>query len=374
MINLKTEENCCGCSACSAVCPTSAIVMKPDELGFLYPTIDPALCVECGRCENVCEFSKNNIESLKDVHPTAYAARHVNIQEVNTSRSGACFVALSDYILDEGGVVYGVGFKENFVVTHKRAINKLQRQEFKGSKYVQSDMRDILPYLKEDIISGKYVCFSGTPCQVAAVRSLVPSKYHHKLFLIDIVCHGVASPEVWQSYLAYIERRYRGKIESLNFRDKIRFGWKDHRETFVVNGKSRSLKKVFYQDIYLRPSCSSCPFTNLNRPSDITIADFWGIENVAPEYNHDGKGCNLLIVNTRKGHDWLENVAKNLDIKEVDIRDSLQYNLQYSTKRHPQSSNFVRDYNNQGFEYAMKHYCGWGIKNYVIAKMRRILK
>ena len=150
--------------------------------------------------------------------------------------------------------------------------------------------------------------------------------------------------------------------------------WKDHRETFVVNGKSRSLKKVFYQDIYLRPSCSSCPFTNLNRPSDITIADFWGIENVAPEYNHDGKGCNLLIVNTRKGHDWLENVAKNLDIKEVDIRDSLQYNLQYSTKRHPQSSNFVMDYNNQGFEYAMKHYCGWGIKNYVIAKMRRILK
>ena len=375
MVNVRSKENCCGCSICSIVCPTSAIVMKPDEMGFLYPKIDTASCVNCGLCEKVCAFNKKENEISVDYSLLkAYAARNIDIHEVNTSRSGACFVALSDYILDKGGSVYGVGFKEHFVVAHKRAIDKAQRQEFKGSKYAQSNMHDIIPSVMADLMNGMYVCFSGTPCQTSAIRSCVPKKYHEKLYLIDLVCHGVASPKVWQSYISYIEKKYRGKVESLNFRDKVRFGWKDHRETFVVRGKIRSLKKTFYQDIYFRPSCSNCSFTNLNRPSDITIADFWGIENVAPEYNKDDKGCNLLIVNTEKGNNWLKSVLNQLDIKEVRIQDSLQYNLQYPTKRNPLSADFTRDYNALGFEYAMRHYCGWGTKNYLISIVRKICK
>ena len=373
MADLKSGDNCCGCSACYAACPVSAISMQPDGMGFLYPVIDPALCVECGMCEKVCSFSRSESTGQVDKLPKAYAARHIDMQEVNTSRSGACFVALSDHILAQGGIVYGAGFKDRFVVTHKRAADKEQRQEFKGSKYVQSDMRDALVSLKEDLISGKHVCFSGTPCQIAAVRSLIPAKYHERLYLIDIVCHGVASPDVWQSYMTYIEKKYRGRIESLNFRDKIRFGWKDHRETFVVRGKPRSPKKTFYQDIYLRPSCSNCCYTNLNRPSDITIADFWGIEKVAPEYNQDDKGCNLLIVNTSKGQNWLGDVVSKLDVKEVRIEDSLQYNLQFPTERHPQSSAFASDYQRFGFSYAMKKYCGWGTWNRTKRFLNRVI-
>lgn len=165
MINIVEKKDCCGCSACASICTHNAITMIPDKLGFLYPRVNIEKCTNCGLCEKVCAFNENYDKSYNFTTPEVIGARHKNISEVNSSRSGAAFIAFSDYILEKGGVVYGAGFNKDFVVVHKRAQTKEERNEFKGSKYVQSDLSNIFLQVKQDLISGKKVLFSGTPCQ-----------------------------------------------------------------------------------------------------------------------------------------------------------------------------------------------------------------
>lgn len=345
--------------------------MNPDSLGFLYPSVDEHRCIQCGRCVKVCPFANPSI--ISSPIPRTYASRHVDINEVQTSRSGATFIALSDKILKRGGVVYGAGYGSQFSVKHKRVTSVTELRELKGSKYAQSDLRGILECVLDDLKNNMIVGFSGTPCQIASVRSFIPQRYHSKLYLIDIVCHGVASPSIWTEYLKYMEKRFRGSIEKVNFRDKRLFGWEEHRESFVVNGKSKTCSYRYYQSIYFRPSCSNCKYANLQRSSDITLADFWGIENVAPEFNEDNLGCNLLLVNTDKGAKWLDCASADLMLKQVDIEKSLQYNLQYPTPQHCMYDRFKSDYESNGFMYVMKKYCGWGLKNRIVFFVKKVL-
>lgn len=240
MIKINNPADCCGCSACASICASSAITMVPDKMGFLYPQVDVQKCVACGLCEKVCSFNanydvKDNLET-----PIAYGARHKNMHEVETSRSGAVFIAISDYILEHGGVVYGAGYADHFRVVHKRAENKEERNEFKGSKYVQSDMNTVFRQVKADLHDGLTVLFSGTPCQTSGLNSFVGRKLRKNLFLLDIVCHGVPSPYIWRDYLAYLERKQGSSICWVNFRDKQEFGWTAHQETFrFKNGGAR---------------------------------------------------------------------------------------------------------------------------------------
>lgn len=232
MITIKNPADCCGCTACASICAHDAIIMKPDALGFLYPEVDKEKCTDCGLCEKVCAFHDNYDKTLNLPKPDAYAARHKDMHEVETSRSGAAFIAISDYIIEQGGVVYGAGYADHFRVVHKRATTKEERDEFKGSKYVQSDLTEIFRQVKKDLKSGKTVLFSGTPCQTAGLHSYVGKKLRENLVLVDIVCHGVPSPYVWRDYLAYLEKKHGAEICYVNFRDKEMFGWKAHKETF----------------------------------------------------------------------------------------------------------------------------------------------
>lgn len=233
MINIKDPKDCCGCTACASVCAHNAITMEPDALGFLYPKVNHDQCVECGLCEKVCQFNDNYDRSLNLSEPVAYAARHKDIGEVMKSRSGAAFVAISDYILEQGGVVYGAGFKDHFRVAHKRATTKEERDEFRGSKYVQSDLTGVFKSVKEDLKNGRTVLFSGTPCQTAGLNAFVGKRLRENLYLVDIVCHGVPSPNLWRDYLAYLETKQGDEIVQVNFRDKEKFGWKAHNESFM---------------------------------------------------------------------------------------------------------------------------------------------
>lgn len=232
MINIKNPADCCGCTACASICAHNAITMKPDVMGFLYPKVDKNKCTDCGLCEKVCAFHENYDKSLNLPLPVAYAARHKDMKEVETSRSGATFIAISDYIIENGGIVYGAGYTDHFRVIHKRAVTKEERNEFKGSKYVQSDLNGVFRQVKEDLRNGKIVLFSGTPCQTAGLHSFVGNKLRENLFLVDIICHGVPSPFIWRDYLIYLENKYGSKICYVNFRDKGMFGWKAHKETF----------------------------------------------------------------------------------------------------------------------------------------------
>ncbi len=380
MIDIKNPADCCGCTACASICMHQAITMKPDALGFLYPEVDKDKCTDCGLCERVCAFHDNYDKSLNLPQPDAYAARHKDVHEVETSRSGAAFIAISDYIIEQGGVIYGAGYTDHFRVVHKRAITKEERNEFKGSKYVQSDLSGIFRQVKEDLKNGKIVLFSGTPCQTAGLHSYVGKKLRGNLFLVDIVCHGVPAPYIWKDYLTYNEKKYNKIITSVDFRDKSQIGWSKHVESLTFNQEkiySNSYTYIFYKHIMFRHSCGACKYTNLQRPSDITIADFWGWEKTDTTINVDNKGVSLIFSNTEKGQKILDSVKDRMTIIPVELENCMQPNLINPSEIHPKRMAFEKDYMEKGFVYVMKKYgdIGWQYKiKRFLGRCKRLIK
>lgn len=380
MINIANRENCCGCSACESVCPHDAIAMNPDALGFKYPIVDKDKCVNCGLCDKVCSFNDTYDTSSNYAYPLLFGARHKDIKEIETSRSGAAFIALSDHILELGGIVYGVGYEGHFHVVHKRAISKEERNEFKGSKYVQSDLKDTFRQVKQDLKDGLLVMFSGTPCQIAGLKSFVGNKLSKHLFLIDIICHGVPSPNIWKDYLHFIEMQYGGEASHVDFRDKKTFGWHSHKELFVIQGKRINtdwFKKTFYKHIMLRPSCSNCHFCNTRRPGDITLADFWGWEKTDPSINADDKGISLLFINTDKGKKLFDDVEYMLAIVPARIENCIQHNMVCPSVFHYRWQKFEKDYAKKKFSYVYTHIDDYDkppFAQMAVSKLKRVVK
>ena len=313
-------------------CPHQAIRMQPDRLGFLYPRIDRTLCTHCGVCEAVCPFTCQVHSEIGRPLPTAYAVRHQDLRQVAASQSGAAFIALSDSIIEQGGVVYGAGYKGHFRVVHQRAVTIEERNKFRGSKYVQSDLGTIFQSVKTDLQAGETVLFTGTPCQTAGLSACMPASLKERLVLVDLVCHGVASPYLWRDYLWYLEHIHGQKLASVDFRDK-KFGWHSHRESFCFkDGHSIYPDFTVYRDCYLRPSCGSCPFAGLKHPADITIGDFWGIEKTGLRAKDDNKGFSLLLCHTDKGKMVFDQSRKHLEVYPMKLEACLQPNLQEPTR------------------------------------------
>lgn len=377
MITIKKTADCCGCTACASVCTHDAITMRPDALGFLYPEVDKDKCTDCGLCEKVCAFHDNYDKSLNLSQPDAYAARHKDMKEVETSRSGAAFIALSDYIIEQGGVVYGAGYADHFRVVHKRATTKEERDEFKGSKYVQSDLTGIFRQVKEDLKSGKIVLFSGTPCQTAGLNSYVGKKLRENLILVDIVCHGVPSPYVFRDYIKYLENKYKSIVSDFKFRDKSKHGWGAHIESFTIKGKkhySSVYTKIFYLDIMLRTSCYKCHYSNINRPSDISLADYWGWERTDDKFNLDDKGCSLVLCNTFKGKSIFNKITPTLNIMTISsIEDYMQPNLRRPTSGNPASNNFIMEFTSKGISYIINKYGRDSLRTRIAKKLKTLL-
>lgn len=367
MILFENKKNCSGCTTCSLICPQKAIDMQPDKLGFLYPEINEMLCINCNLCKEKCAFQSGYDYSDNFSEPLAFAVRHKDLHQIETSRSGAMFIAVSDYVLEAGGIVYGVGYNDGFHVCHKRAETKKKRDEFKGSKYVQSDLQGIFYLIKEDLQNGLQVLFSGTPCQTAGLAAFLNKMDKSNLFLIDLVCHGVPSPYVWKDYLAYIENKHKQKVIKVDFRDKS-LGWNSHKESFVFSDHKKIIKdtfsQLFSQCILFRPSCGNCKYTNLNRPSDITIADFWGWEKTDINFNDDNKGCSLAFLNTKKGQSMWKKIDQQLNYIPARLENCLQPNLICPSKLHKHSQSFYEDYQKKGFLYVAKRYgnLGWRYK------------
>lgn len=385
MIQIEDPKNCCGCTACASVCAHHAITMEPDVLGFLYPKVNNSKCVDCGLCDKVCQFNPDYDRSYNLSQADAYAVRHKDINEIMNSRSGAAFVALSDYVLEHSGVVYGVGYEDHFRAVHKRAVTKGERDEFRKSKYVQSDLKDVFRQVKEDLKNGCLVLFSGTPCQTSGLRSYIGKSLQDNLLLVDIVCHGVPSPYVWRDYLDYVEKQKGEKAKIVNFRDKALFGWQIHKESILFGSgdiyTSASFKYLFYKHVMLRRSCGVCHFTNLTRPSDITIGDFWGWQKSVPGFNDDDKGVSLVLVNTVKGRSLFEKIKSELDVRQVILENCLQPNLMHPSMEHPDRDKFEADFGRMDFRHIMDKYgdTGWRykvseFKKKVRGKLRRIKK
>ena len=356
-LNNSNKELCSGCTACYNVCPVNAIKMIEDEEGFKYPKIDKEKCVNCKLCEKICPNIK---KSLDNSIIEAYGVKHKNEKERMTSRSGGIFVALSDYILSLNGVIYGAKLNNDFTVTHRRAENKEKRDKFKGSKYIQSDMERIILDVEKDLQEGRKVLFSGTACQVAAINEYIPKKYRDNLYTCDLICHGVPSPKIFKEYLKYIENKEGKKIKSFNFRNK-KFGWSGHYETAIFDDDTeittQYFRNLFYGHNILRPSCYKCNYANTHRPADITIADFWGIEKICPEFM-DEKGVSLVFINNEKGNEWFENVKKDLDYIKCDVKKCIEctYTLNQPTPMSEDREEFWKDYSNNDFEFIINKY------------------
>lgn len=376
----KDKNECCGCSACMNICPKSAIHMKSDKEGFLYPEIDTYICIECGLCKTVCAFQNGYDVSCNLEVPYVYAAKHKNEDIRMSSTSGGVFTAISDFILERKGIVYGAAFDTDMKVIHMKAGTVEEREKFKGSKYVQSDLKKVFKEIKYYLKQERYVLFSGTPCQVSGLKSYLVNIDINKLFLCDIVCHGTPSPLLWEEYIEFIEKKYKSNINKYKFRDK-NFGWHGANITAEFKNKNkisnttiaRIYTNLYFSHVMTRPSCHNCKYNNLHRPSDITIADFWGIEKFIPDFD-DNRGISLVLVNTFKGKELFDSIKIDLDYRESNTKDCLQPQLQYPSEVSMKRDKFWRDYYEKGFEYVAKKYAGYNLKSSAKSAIKLILK
>lgn len=291
-----------------------------------------------------------------------YLVRHKNREVVAESRSGGVFTALSDAVLRDGGAVYGCVMEEPGTAVHQRATTAAERDRFRKSKYIQSEMRDCFRQVKEDLKNGLPVLFSGTGCQVAGLYAFLQGTDTKKLTTVDIVCHGTPSPKLWNAYLDWMKRQYGGEISEVDFRNK-RYGWKAHLETVRIGDTlyaSSVYRVLFLKNAFLRPSCYECPFSSLRRKSDITIGDAWGIETSASPLN-DNKGCSIVLVNSENGRVLFERCRPELTIENADLQDYLQPNLYQPSSRPANRQKYFDCLNDKGFDVLVKRYGKAGI-------------
>lgn len=327
MISLKSKYDCCGCEACAQRCAHKAISMVRDDEGFLYPKIDKQICTECGLCEKICPI----INQSKSKTPIAtFAAKNKNEAIRLNSSSGGIFTLLATKTINNGGVVFGAKFDEQWNVVHDYAETIEDLAKFRGSKYVQSQIGKCYKIVEIFLKNNREVLFSGTPCQIAGLKKFLIKDYSN-LICVDIICHGVPSPIVWQKYKSQFGLN---KNSSFSFRDKTN-SWKRY-EIVALNEEKEVIRetvgqnaymKLFLSDLCLRPTCSNCPAKGGQSQSDITIADFWGIDNFHPDFDDD-KGCNLVIINSPKGLE-LFNSLDNCEKIKTDFEKAISYNPSY---------------------------------------------
>lgn len=376
--NTTKKERCYGCKACEQICHKKSIEMECDREGFWYPKVNVDTCVKCNLCIKVCPYNETSFKINTLNQTLAFATINKDDKVRATSTSGGVFSNISDYILDNDGVIFGVELDDSGIVKHSVAINKEGRERFKGSKYVQSDIQKSYIKAKEYLNNNKLVLFSGTPCQIAGLYSYLGKNYDN-LITCDIVCHGVPSPKVFNDYYNLMKKKYKSNITSLSFRDKIN-GWKtttikiifDNDSKYIETGNKDKFFRLFYSHRILRPSCHQCRFAKLDRESDITIGDFWGIENYKPNM-FDNKGTSLVLLNTKKGIQLFNNIKEKTIFEECKLEDVMQPNLKKPAVPSSDREKFFDDYEKNGFKYVLHVYTAVSLRERIIGKIMKFI-
>ena len=409
MIDIQDKKDCCGCSACVQCCPKQCIKLYEDEEGFLYPKIDNSICIDCGLCERVCPVL-NQAEERKPIE--VFAAKNTNEEIRKESSSGGIFTLLAEQTIDAGGVVFGVKWNEHFEAVHDYTETKEGLVAFRGSKYVQSQVGDTFKQTEQFLRQGRQVLYSGTPCQIAALKLYLREDYEN-LLAVDIICHGAPSPGVFRWYLAeelqkavaqqngdkiqfrsllpissiakadVLAREQGFEIKDIRFRDK-RFGWKKYSFVLFLESLSSIKNKEisissplnenaflrgFLRDIYLRPSCYACPAKSGKSGSDITHADYWGIHNIMPELDDDC-GVSAIIVNTEKGENI---IPKMIKLHSTTYQDLIEVNpslVKSCISPQCRSSFFSTT---DSFYENINKFCRVSLKQYIVGKCIYIL-
>jgi len=306
-------KNCTGCRACEQKCNKNAIAMQNNAEGFIYPSINESLCNKCGLCEKICPMFRDDLQNdVLDV----FAAKSLNKEQMLKSASGGIFPVLAESILGQNGVVFGCAYDENFVAKLIAIENTDELHKLQSSKYVQSDTLNTFAQVKDFLEQNRKVLYSGTPCQIAGLKAFLGKNYED-LTTVDLVCHGVPSPVLFAKYIEWLSKKMKGKIIEHNFRSKERCGWgyeiktKTKTKIKYMNKHIDPYLSAFLKNESLRECCYSCKYACKRRVGDITIADYWGIEQAHPEF-YSNDGVSAVLVNTPGGKNLWESVGNKI--------------------------------------------------------------
>lgn len=356
-----SKYDCSGCSACKNSCPKECISMIEDSEGFLYPQINKTLCVRCGLCEKVCPF-EHPIYGNSRI-PIVYAALLSNVEERQKSSSGGIFYSISKWVISNGGIVFGATITENLDVYHIGIDSIDDLYKLRGSKYVQSLLDGIFIKIKDELIRGRLCYFVGTGCQVAGLKSFLRKEYDN-LITSDLVCHGVPSQKLFREHIQYLENMSKDEVLEYSFRSTRE--WKISEEYLLNKSKKRIVTPSFKLSPYLysfmygytyRYSCYNCKFACVPRQGDITLADFWGIENFFPEIDCS-RGASLILVNTKKGESIWNNIKDECEYYRSTLKDGGLYNhnLEHVTSEPAIRGNIYQKIQEYGYEKISKDY------------------
>ena len=379
MLFLERKEDCCGCSACANICPVRCISMEPDEEGFLYPEFDEDKCVECGKCEKICPI-KNSLNNTK--RNEAICARAKDLDIVKDSTSGGFFTPLAQYVLNQGGVVVGAECSENSVVEHIVVNDEKDLFKLRGSKYVQSDLKNIFSEVKIKLESEQMVCFSGTPCQISGLLNYLEKDYAN-LITVDMICKGVPSPKLWKKYVDYQERKYKSKIKRVSFRKKTYGYHSGTMELAFENGKKYRgsgrvdyYLKSFYKDISSRPSCYECSFKTDTHPSDFTIFESWHASTVVPGLKDDNWGYTSALINTDKGKRLFDEIKDKYEWHSIDKEQAIELDgimVRNCSVPHPKREEYYNDLDHETLEEHIAKYIPISKKDHMLERSKTIL-
>ncbi len=351
MPTLVNWEQCCGCAACANKCPKLAITMKANREGFLHPAVDMEKCVECRACESVCPglAPAYRVDTIREAHVVQHKDFAIRYQ----STSGGAFTAIAEEIVRRGGVVFGAVMTEDLKVVHDSVETEADLVRFRNSKYVQSEIRETYKHAKRLLTAGRWVCFSGTPCQINGLQKYLGKEYEH-LITVDVVCKSVPSPLVFQKYVDY-KQSQEGSLTDVVFRDKKR-GFlyctmahylshenrKAAKDVYRRGSESDEWLRLFLSGKISRHSCMTCPYQTTHRVSDFTLGDIWETGNASLD---DNKGATLLHVWTPRGKQFLESIKDAVRMEAYPIEKSRGVERTNTIKPHPQREQLFKDAN-----------------------------
>ncbi len=382
MARLCDAVLCSGCTACASACPHGCISMEYDSEGFRRPVIDTARCVECGLCSKVCPVL--NALGTNQL-PLAYAAKNKDEAVRSVSTSGGVFTLLAEHVLAEGGVVFGAAYDAGFKVEHRMVESPEGLSALRGAKYAQSDLGDSFLQVKQQLSNGKKVLFSGTPCQVSGLRAFL-EKDEPNLLLVDLVCHGAPSPAVWAQYVSWRSEQIADghRPISVNLRSKdsgwttysVDIRWPYGRNYLAVNREDPFIR-AFVGDLCLRPSCHRCSSKGLNRCSDFTLGDYWGVWDQLPAMN-DNRGTSIVLVHSHKAKVLWDKLSPNMTVREVDVRRCMDQNplaLQSAKYDAENRNSFMHRYAGEDFAALVEELLPRPVQNNSFtSRLRRFLK
>lgn len=380
MIKITNKNQCSGCYACVDICPKNCISMICDGEGFKYPNVDKEQCIRCGLCEKACPIINKN--ENKKCKPLVLAAINKDEETRLNSSSGGVFTLFAKEIIKNGGIVFGAAFTDNFKSVEHIAVTKIEDlSKLRGSKYLQSQIRNSYKEAKDYLEKGLPVYFSGTPCQIAGLYAFLGKNYEN-LVTQDIICHGVPSPLVWKKYLEYREAKAGSKTHRIFFRHK-KSGWKTYSMHFRFENGTDYTKvltedlymKGFLSNLFLRPSCHNCSFKTVSRVADITLADFWGIEKTNLNMDDD-KGTSLVLIHTNKGKKLLEQIHQHIYIEEVDLEFIIKHNsaIVNSSVAHRNREKFFNKLKTNHINHSITKCLKIPLHIRIISKIKRIMR